>query len=144
MCNLGCPVSDHYRSIVRALTLQTRYSKALPFFFHPVSAANIFSRIKKYSVSPGGILGAKKKMFKYLYCIFSSVWPQSKQPFENIFLTEQKLKLSLGRMHTMNGQLKSASFLMSRWTSIKYQIAAMWTTSNFKERFRRFFLLTKN
>lgn len=46
-------------------------------------------------------------------CIISSVWPQSKRPFESIFLTEQKLKLSLGRMHTMNGQLKSAPFRMS-------------------------------
>ena len=121
MCDLGCPLSDHYRSIVRALTLQTRYSKASPssFFLSPDIRCKHFSRIKKYSVSPGDILGAKQKVH------FSSVWPQSKRPFESIFLSEQKLKLSLGRMHTMNGQLKSAPFRMSMMDFNKYQIAAM-------------------
>lgn len=110
MCDLGCPLSDHYRSIVRALTLQTRYSKAPPssFFLSPDIRCKHFFPGLRNTLSPLETFWEKNKK-----CIISSVWPQSKRPFESIFLTEQKLKLSLGRMHTMNGQLKSAPFRMS-------------------------------
>ena len=49
-----------------------RKETVLPFFFHPVSAANMFTRINKYSVSPGNFLGSKQKNVQIALVHFST------------------------------------------------------------------------
>ena len=58
----------------------------LPFFFYQASAVNIFSRIKKYSVSPEDFLGAKQKCSNTFSAFFQAFGQNPIDPLKVSFL----------------------------------------------------------